>query len=174
MMSKTIKQIANEIGVSKQAVYKRFKGKLHTVCAPYAHTVQGVLYIDENGEKLIKQDFLKEEHSNGAHPYIHTDHSVGAPPKPVENDKIISVLQSAIDALNNQLEEKDKQLLQQAKTIENLSIALADAEKSIHAAQALHAGTIEKQLINGKAAPDSTYMEQEKKKNLWQKIFKRK
>lgn len=33
---KTIRQIADEIGVSKQTVYKRYKGKLHTVCAPYA------------------------------------------------------------------------------------------------------------------------------------------
>lgn len=38
---KTIRQIADEIGVSKQTVYKRYKGKLHTVCAPYAHTEQG-------------------------------------------------------------------------------------------------------------------------------------
>lgn len=37
-MAKTIKQIADEIGVSKQTVYKRYKGKLYTVCAPYAHT----------------------------------------------------------------------------------------------------------------------------------------
>lgn len=28
---KTIRQIADEIGVSKQAVYKRYKGKLYTV-----------------------------------------------------------------------------------------------------------------------------------------------
>ena len=34
---KTIRQIADEIGVSKQAVYKRYKGKLYTVCAPYAY-----------------------------------------------------------------------------------------------------------------------------------------
>ena len=56
---KTIRQIADEIGVSKQAVYKRYKGKLHTVCAPYAHTVQGVLYLSEQAETLIKQDFLR-------------------------------------------------------------------------------------------------------------------
>ena len=29
-MAKTIKQIADEIGVSKQTVYKRYKGKLYT------------------------------------------------------------------------------------------------------------------------------------------------
>lgn len=56
---KTIRQIADEIGVSKQTVYKRYKGKLHTVCAPYAHTVQGVLYLSEQAETLIKQDFLQ-------------------------------------------------------------------------------------------------------------------
>ena len=62
-MAKTIKQIADEIGVSKQTVYKRYKGKLYTVCAPYAHTEQGVLYIEEQGETLIKQDFLQKEYS---------------------------------------------------------------------------------------------------------------
>lgn len=73
-MAKTIKQIADEIGVTKQAVYKRFKGKLNTVCAPYAHTEDGILYLDEQGEQIIKNDFIKTycsnrdilEHSNGA------------------------------------------------------------------------------------------------------------
>ena len=80
---KTIRQIAAEIGVSKQAVYKRYKGKLQTVCAPYAHTEQGAvsythldvykrqeqgaLYLSEQAETLIKQDFLKADRSNGAH-----------------------------------------------------------------------------------------------------------
>ena len=73
---KTIRQIADEIGVSKQTVYKRYKGKLHTVCAPYAHTEQGVLYIEEQGETLIKQDFLQKECSIGAHTYAHTEQGV--------------------------------------------------------------------------------------------------
>ena len=71
---KTIRQIADEIGVSKQAVYKRYKGKLYTACAPYAHTVQGVLYLSEQAETLIKQDFLQNDCSNGAH----TERSIGA------------------------------------------------------------------------------------------------
>ena len=84
-MSKTIKQIADEIGVSKQAVYKRFKGKLNTACAPYAHTVEGVLYLDEAGEQIIKDDFNNAygsnrdilEHSNGA-PVGAVERSIGA------------------------------------------------------------------------------------------------
>lgn len=47
---KTIRQIADEIGVSKQTVYKRYKGKLHTVCAPYAHTERS------NGEVLEQSE----------------------------------------------------------------------------------------------------------------------
>ena len=73
---KTIRQIADEIGVSKQAVYKRYKGKLHTVCAPYTHTEQGVLYLSEQAETLIKQDFLKDDRSNGAHTDTHTERSI--------------------------------------------------------------------------------------------------
>ena len=78
---KTIRQIADEIGVSKQTVYKRYKGKLHTVCAPYAHTEQGVLYLSEQAETLIKQDFLKDDRSVGAHTDTHTERSNGAVPE---------------------------------------------------------------------------------------------
>lgn len=55
---KTIRQIADEIGVSKQAVYKRYKGKLYTACAPYAHTVQGVLYLSEQAETLDRKSVV--------------------------------------------------------------------------------------------------------------------
>lgn len=63
-MAKTIKQIADEIGVTKQAVYKRFKGKLNTACAPYSHTEDGILYLDEPGEQIIKNDFANTYYSN--------------------------------------------------------------------------------------------------------------
>ena len=78
---KTIRQIADEIGVSKQAVYKRYKGKLYTVCAPYAHTEQGVLYLSEQAETLIKQDFLRDGCPNGSHTDTHTERSIGAVPE---------------------------------------------------------------------------------------------
>ncbi len=63
-MAKTIKQIADEIGVTKQAVYKRFKGKLNAVCAPYAHTENGILFLEEKGEQIIKKDFENTYCSN--------------------------------------------------------------------------------------------------------------
>lgn len=59
VMSKTIKQIAEEIGVSKQAVHQKRKSKaLSTALQPFTTTVDGVIYISVDGEKLIKQAFF--------------------------------------------------------------------------------------------------------------------
>lgn len=172
---KTIRQIADEIGVSKQTVYKRFKGKLHTVCAPYAHTINGVLYVEEKGEKLIKQDFLEDgsskleqlERSN----LVHTEHlerSNGAVPEQGHQADLMAVLQATIDTLQGQLEVKDKQLEQQAQTITQLTEALIAAQQTAAAAQALHAGTMHQQLLSGEAGADQQGQEPEpSQKRSW-------
>ena len=148
-MAKTIKQIADEIGVSKQTVYKRYKGKLYTVCAPYAHTEQGVLYIEEQGETLIKQDFLQKECSIGAHTYAHTERSNGEVLEQSENVGVIAVLQTTIDTLQGQLAIKDKQIEALNARLSEVSSALVAAQQTAQAAQALHAGTIQQQLTSG-------------------------
>ena len=133
---KTIRQIADEIGVSKQAVYKRYKGKLHTVCAPYAHTEQGVLYLSEQAETLIKQDFLKDNRSNGAHTDTRTERSIGAVLEQSQEAGVVAVLQATIDTLQGQLEVKDRQIEQQTQTITRLTDALAAAQHKLqHDAQ---------------------------------------
>ena len=106
---KTIRQIADEIGVSKQAVYKRYKGKLYTVCAPYAHTEQGVLYLSEQAETLIKQDFLRDGCPNGSHTDTHTERSIGAVPEQSQEAGVVAILQATIDTLQGQLSVKDKE-----------------------------------------------------------------
>ena len=148
-MAKTIKQIADEIGVSKQTVYKRYKGKLYTVCAPYAHTEQGVLYIEEQGETLIKQDFLQKECSIGAHTYAHTERSNGAVLEQSENAGVVAVLQTTIDTLQGQLAIKDKQIEELNARLAEVSSVLVAAQQTAQAAQALHAGTIQQQLTSG-------------------------
>lgn len=157
---KTIRQIADEIGVSKQTVYKRYKGKLYTVCAPYAHTEQGVLYIEEQGETLIKQDFLQKERSNGAaleHP---------------ENVGVIAVLQTTIDTLQGQLAIKDKQIEDLNARLAESNAALVAAQQTAQAAQALHAGTIQQQLTSGEEQRGET--EVKVKKQSWlSRVFSR-
>ena len=55
---KTIRQIADEIGVSKQAVFKKIKHEpLSTSLQGLTATVDGRLMVEVDGEKLIKQAF---------------------------------------------------------------------------------------------------------------------
>ena len=154
---KTIRQIADEIGVSKQAVYKRYKGKLYTACAPYAHTVQGVLYLSEQAETLIKQDFLKDDRSNGAH----TERSIGAVPEQSQEAGVVAVLQATIDMLQGQLAVKDRQIEELNARLAEVSSALLAAQQTAATAQALHAGTIKQQLSDGSGA------DQEERKQSW-------
>lgn len=154
---KTIRQIADEIGVSKQAVYKRYKGKLHTVCAPYAHTEQGVLYLSEQAETLIKQDFLKDDRSNG----VHTERSIGAVPEQSQEAGVVAVLQATIDMLQGQLAVKDRQIEELNARLAEVSSALLAAQQTAATAQALHAGTIKQQLSDGSGA------DQEERKQSW-------
>lgn len=164
-MAKTIKEIADEIGVSKQAVYKRYKGKLHTVCAPYVHTEQGVLYLSEQAEILIKQDFLGNDRSNGAH----AERSIGAAPEQLQEAGVVAVLQTTIDTLQDQLAVKDKQIEELNARLAEVSSVLVTAQQTAAAAQALHAGTIQQQLFSGEAGADQ--QEPEQKKSWFSKIF---
>ena len=170
---KTIRQIADEIGVSKQAVYKRYKGKLHTVCAPYAHTEQGVLYIEEQGEILIKQDFLHTECSIGAHTDTHTERSNRAALEHPENVGVIAVLQTTIDTLQGQLAIKDKQIEDLNARLAESNAALVAAQQTAQAAQALHAGTIQQQFLTGEAGgePRDGVIREERKQGFWSKFF---
>ena len=166
-----IRQIADEIGVSKQAVYKRYKGKLYTVCAPYAHTEQGVLYLSEQAETLIKQDFLRDGCPNGSHTDTHTERSIGAVPEQSQEAGVVAILQATIDTLQGQLSVKDKQIEELNARLAEVSSALVVAQQTAQAAQALHAGTIRQQLTDGEDDPNQQGQTVEQKKSWFSKVF---
>ena len=98
---KTIRQIADEIGVSKQAVFKKIKHEpLSTSLQGLTATVDGRLMVEVDGEKLIKQAFSE------------IIPSTKNEEKTAEVDGVVSVLQATIDTLQGQLEVKDRQLEQ--------------------------------------------------------------
>ena len=170
-IAKQLDTPADEIGVSKQTVYKRYKGKLHTVCAPYAHTEQGVLYIEEQGETLIKQDFLQKECSVGAHTYAHTERSNGEVLEQSENVGVIAVLQTTIDTLQGQLAIKDKQIEDLNARLSESNAALVAAQQTAQAAQALHAGTIQQQLTSGTDQSEGSG-DEPKKQGWFSRLFR--
>lgn len=118
-MSKTIKQIADEIGVSKQAVQKRLSRKpLCTSVQPYISTIGGTKYIEVVGENLIKSAFLYNDRQQVVDNLsIDKNNQCSTDFQPV-----IDVLQATIDTLQSQLEVKDQQ-------IEKLQQELAEERK---------------------------------------------
>ena len=153
---KTVRQIADELGVSKTAVSKQIanlglRSSLRKNGNQFA--------IDEQQEVLIKQAFLektKTENANQSQTKTQTEnHEVG---------DLVCVLQATIDTLQGQLEVKDRQLEQQAQTITRLTDALAAAQQTAAAAQALHAGTIQQRFISKEAERD---LERHEKKRRW-------
>ena len=151
---KTVRQIADELGVSKQAVFKKMKREpLSTSLRGLTSTVDGRLMVSVDGETIVKSAFLPQAPSTDHQPVDGAvDGLVDAPS--TEVDGLISVLQATIDTLQGQLEVKDRQIEQQAQTIARLSDALVAAQQTAASAQALHAGTIQQQLLSGEAGAD--------------------
>lgn len=147
---KTIREIALELGVSKQAVQKRISREpLYTCIQPCLFIEKGTKYIDETGENLIIQAFSSNTTIDTDN-HVHIDIADNQQPN-VYSD-IIQLLQENLKLLQGQLAEKDKQ-------IETLSTALTAAQQTTAAAQALHAGTIKQledgQFIDGEPSPPS-------------------
>lgn len=154
---KTIRQIADEIGVSKTAVNKQIanlglRSGLRKNGNQFA--------IDEHQEALIKQAFSEKsqtEIENQSQTKTQTEnHEVG---------DLVCVLQATIDTLQGQLEVKDRQ-------IAKLTEALVAAQQTAAAAQALHAGTIQQQLLTGEDGADQQGHEPEQKRGWFSKLFR--
>jgi len=125
---KTIRQIASEIGVSKQAVHQKIKREpLSTSLRQFTSTVDGVVYIDVVGENLVKSAF-----SNQAVNKVDVNE-----PSIVDGrvDRLIDMLQTELEIKNKQIDE--------------LNARLSEAHAIINSEQVLHGGTIQKQLLDG-------------------------
>ena len=152
---KTIRQIADEIGVSKTAVSKQIanlglRSGLRKNGNQFA--------IDEHQEALIKQAFSEKSQTE-----IENQTQTKSQTENHEVSDLVCVLQATIDTLQGQLEVKDRQ-------IEKLTEALVAAQQTAAAAQALHAGTIQQQLLTGEVGADQP--EPEQKRGWFSKLFR--
>lgn len=112
LISKTIKQIADELGVSKQAVHQKRKSKsLSTALQPFTSTVDGVIYISVDGENILKQAFSKNNCK-------HVDDNKPSTVDSCVDGNIYNILKQTIDTLKQQLEVKDKQITELQKLLD--------------------------------------------------------
>jgi len=132
---KTIKQIADEIGVSKQAVFYRiYKPPLSNALQSFISKIDGVLMVEFDGETLIKQAFSK---------ITVKDLAVKEASKENTNfdgdSELYRILKAELEAKNAQIMALQAELAEERKhsreQADKLTV-LADQ------AQQLHAGTI--------------------------------
>lgn len=126
---KTIKQIADEIGVSKQAVRKKITPEIGN---QFAVTKGNTVYISEQGETLIKSAFFKV-----------TGNQVTSN-ETVTIDNLVTILQEDIRAKNQQIADLTAELTREREHSRETSDKLARLTEN---AQTLHLGTIHQQLL---------------------------
>lgn len=127
-MAKTIKQIADELGVSKQAVFKKID---NLGCRQQLTKIDNQFTVDEKLENTIKKAFSEK---------VNTFKNVNqsSTKSSTDNQKLtdyltdtLKVLQQQNELLSRQLEEKDKQISNLQKLIDQSQQLQAIAENKI-------------------------------------------
>lgn len=152
-MEYTIKKIADTVGVSKTAVRKKIeKLGLQTKLLKNGNKIT----IDEETAKQVITAFDKQTENETQTRFANQNKN--------ELSKVIEILQAELESKNKQLASKDRQ-------IEDLTRALENTTASLQAEQALHAGTMQKQLSSGEEqeqAEDQEKTKTDKKRHWWQ------
>lgn len=169
MATKSIRQIAEELGVSKTAVRKQI-ANLGLQSGLRKNGNQ--FAIDESQEAQIIRAFSGKLQTENGNQFANQTETSSRTENHEVSD-LVSVLQTTVTVLQEQLQVKDQQIAQQAQIIDRLSDALAAAQQSAAAAQALHAGTIQHQLSED--AGDSAKAEEEPsaRRGWFSKLFDR-
>lgn len=143
---KTVSEIAREIGISRQALYKRIKAEpLSTELQPFTSRVDGILYISADGEERIVSACSFSSRVQGrVNRADNVDCKLDNKVDSIQ-ESLISQMSAEIDFLKKQIDVKDKQLGDKDKQIEQLS-------ESLRASQMLQAGLV--QQIQCLSAPD--------------------
>lgn len=124
---KTVKQIADEIGVTKQAVFYRIKRPpLSNALQSLSSKENGVLMVSFDGEMLIKQAFSDDTVKAFA------DKEPSKENTSFDGD-VLHLLRENIVVLQEQLAVKDRQLQEKDKQLEELTSIIREQAESINA-----------------------------------------
>lgn len=132
-MRKTIKQVADEIGISKQKLYRYIKANhINEV-----HHDVGVIYIDDALESLLKQHFLDNDTHRDAH-------------QNTSNDTVlIQSLEAQIELLKDQLKKKDEQIVKSQELLKNQQVLTLQANQKIELLEQKEEKEVYKKTIFG-------------------------
>ena len=195
-MEMTIKQLADELGVSKTTISKAvlvlgFNGKLHKVGNRYMLSEMQILQIKSKISQFSLNDEKKktqisptlqtdEEKKTQISPTLQTDEEEKMQISLLEQQN--AILQQQLSVLSKQLSVKDEQikllqeqLIAKDEQIGQITSAMESMATALAAEQALHAGTIQKQLTEHSLMDQPSDEEQSKRKQgIFSKLFGKK
>ena len=195
-MEMTIKQLADELGVSKTTISKAvlvlgFNGKLHKVGNRYMLSEMQILQIKSKISQFSLNDEKKktqisptlqtdEEKKTQISPTLQTDEEEKMQISLLEQQN--AILQQQLSVLSKQLSVKDEQikllqeqLIAKDEQIGQITAAMESMATALAAEQALHAGTIQKQLTEHSLMDQPSDEEQSKRKQgIFSKLFGKK
>ena len=150
---KTIKQIADEIGVSKQAVHQKIKKEpLSTNLRSLISTIGNTVYIENVGVELIRAEFSSSVDVKFA-------------------STNVNEIDSIVEFLKQQLQEKDKQLAEKDKQITALTETVKTQAESINVDRK---NELAETIIDGQQKLIEEKKSKKKVKERFSWIFKRK
>ena len=171
-MEMTIKQLADELAVSKSTIGRAivqlgFQDQLCKIGNKYM--------LSETQILQIKLQLSKDEEEKSLQANSKTLHEEEKSLQ-VNQETQNSILQEQLSILNKQLAIKDHQIQILQEQIGQLTTAMESMATALTAAQALHAGTIQKQLTEHSDSmeqmPDQEQPKQ--KKGIFSRLFGRK
>jgi len=145
---KTIKELADEIGVSKTAIFKKLTPELR---AEYTETVSGVIKVSSEGENLIRQGFKRKNEPQTNQDNLQTTDNDEDFERYACSKETFDMFKTVLEALQKQLTVKDEQLAAKDKQLAEKDKQLALKDTQLEIAQTVSVSTIKKHLDVGLA-----------------------
>ena len=131
---KTIKELADEIGVSKQAVWQKIKKESSIDLRQFTSKKGNTVYVDVDGQKVIKNAFFNKTSTKKRQQKLFVDDNVNnsVDGNPEGNEEIlflrnlVSELQSEKKDLHKLLDQQQRLALQDKKLLEEYKAEIND------------------------------------------------
>ena len=131
---KTIKEIADEIGVSKQAVWQKIKKESSIDLRQFTSKKGNTVYVDVDGQKAIRSTFFNKTSTTKRQQKVFVDDNVNnsVDGNPEGNEEIlflrnlVSELQSEKKELHKLLDQQQRLALQDKKLLDEYKSEIND------------------------------------------------
>lgn len=127
LADKTIKELAEEIGVTKQAIWQKIKKESSTSLRQFTSTKGNTVYVSVDGQNLIKSMFKSKSSTNRQQENVNVDVNKSSTKSHTEVDFLREQLIAKNEEMKNMqrlLDQQQQLTLQSNKRIEKLEAQL--------------------------------------------------